>query len=359
MDEQQEIQQWLRDHPEFHAETPFSHATPEDDPYEMMVSRAETFSFTSTYRGYEEIITICDDHLARYERDGTLDETSELVFLVRRMREKASHQLKKLKEQFFVEDKTSDEVALLEEESIKQWRAMLGLGDDTEGIDGHDIGDPLSKESVQTSIFHRQVADLGVVHQNRIKEWLDILELVDDDLLELDPAPKDGVTHFAAHVSTMDLSVVTALLLDEKVAQEKKWENHLKQEVTFSIEIIDALHASQDADHRARSAYETGVFLPLLEAEDDASPMFDRFAGYVAKSGMRVKQRASQGQGTLLNLFSQETEWFGRAFSLAIELREVRTFLEIASYLAEKGATTPSEVEKIVEIAEYRNSRRF
>lgn len=359
MDEKQEIQQWLRDHPEFHAETPFSHASPEDDPYEMMVSRAETFSFTSTYRGYEEIITICDDHLSRYEKDGSLDEGSELVFLLRRMKEKASHQIKMLKEQFLVEGKTSDEVAVLEERSIKEWRAMLGLGEDTEGIEGHDVGDPLSKESVQASLFHRQVADLGVVHQNRIKEWLDILELVDDDLLELDITPKDGVTHFAAHVATMDLSVVTALLLDEKIAEEKVWKNHLQQEVAFTVEVIDAVHASQDADHRARSGYETGVFLPLLEAEDDASPMFDRFAGYVAKSGMRVKQRASQGQGTLLNLFSQETEWFGRAFSIALELREVRTFLEIAGYLAEKGVTTPSEVEKIVEFAEYRNSRRF
>lgn len=359
MNEKEEIQQWLKDNPEFHAESPFSHATPEDDPYEQMVERAETFSFTSTYRGYQQIIDICDDHLDRYERNGTTDEASELLFLVRRVRSKADHQLKELTRQFMVEGKPIEEIEELERESIRQWRALLGLGDDTEGIDGHDVGDPLSKESVQAGMFHRQVADLGVVHQNRIEGFLELLDLLEDDLIELDPTPKDGITHFADSVARMDLTVVTGLLRDELEQIVVKWEAHLGQEVLFSVEVIDAMHQTQDVDYRARSGYELGVFLPLLETDEDASPMLDRFAGYVSRSGMRVKQRATQAQGSLLNLFNQEIEWFGKAFSAALELREVRTFLELASYLAETPSIPPSEVEKIVESGEYRNSRRF
>ncbi|MBA4293909.1 hypothetical protein C0431_13180 [bacterium] len=359
MDEENEIQQWLRDHPEFHAETPFSNATPQVNPYEQMVERSERFSLTKTYRGYEEIIAICDDHIERYEKDGELDENNPLVVLLRRLKDKAEHQIKKLKQQFLLDGKTTDEIEQLEEESLKMWRTMLGVLEDEEGIHGHDVGDPFAKETIQTGLFHRQIADLGLVHQNRISGLLELLDLMEDDLLELHPALKDGVTHFAAHVVQTDLNVVVALLQDERGNVETQWGNHLKQEVAFSTDVIDAIHATQDNDYRARAGYESGVMMPLFEADEDASPLFDRFAGYVTRSGRRIKSRSSQGQGTLINLFTQEVEWFGRAFSLAIELREIETFREISAHLADQEDLTPEDVEKIVNSVDYRKSRRF
>ncbi|MGF0347603.1 hypothetical protein ACQR3P_28595 [Rhodococcus sp. IEGM1300] len=347
---EREIQEWLKDQPEFGAPVPFSNASPENDPYEEMLSRSERFSLTSTFRGYEEIIAITKDHLERYEKDGPINETNPIVRMMGLMRDKASHQLKMLRTQFMVKDEPIEEVEQLEAEMLANWRAILGVDHEHEdGLSGHEVGEfeQNQREISKLGTFHRQIADLGMVHQNRIQEWLDILDLLEEDLIFLDGRKEMGVSHFAANVATMDINVVSALLVDELEVLKKKWERHIGNDAMFTVEVIDALHASQDADYRARSGYESDVILQLMEAEDEASPMFDMFAEYLTRAGSRVKDRSAQAQGSLLSLFMQEAEWLGEAWRIALEMREVAQFVELTSIIGDAPSITPSSVEKI------------
>lgn len=357
MSERHEIEQWLRDHPEFNVEVPFSHASPEQDPYVQLIERSERFSLTETFKGYEEIIRICEDHIERYARQG-LDYESKglsadypLVSVVDLMGKKAAHQLSELKKQFLLEGKLTDEVEQLERESIRRWRAILGVDHEHEdAIGGHEVGEfeENQVEIAKAGAFHRQIADLGVVHQNRITEWLEMLDLLEDDLLYHDGKKEGGVTHFAENVAHMDHRVALALLNDESAMMRERFMNHAKKHTMFDTKVIDALHETQDTEYRVRYGYESTILYPLMEAEDEASPMFDRFADYLTRSGSRSKERSVQAQGTLLNLFTQEAEWFGEAYRLGLEIREIERYEKLMARLADTPSLPPSIIEEIV-----------
>lgn len=355
----------LPSEPTFRRIPPISHATEGENEGIQAFERAEDFSLTNTLLGYDEVVKIATEYqgfvLKRLENTEIIQAESQiegwllakgqvlsaegwLYGLLEIIRGRAEIANQELKEQFLIgENLTMAEIEQGEAKSIQNWKALLGIVEQ----EGHPREEPEidTKELASVSGLHRQIADLGVIHINRVEDMLEILELVEQECVSPEATIRDGISYLATFLESISS---TAALAQVKAVQQKRINELLqllKGGTQVNLERIKALHESQDQSFRMRNSYEANILNPLMEMTDGVSQAMDSFADILMESAEDASIASGQGQAALLQVFKSEREWLGRMFAKAVDLADTAHFVHILADLSINQASDAQEIE--------------
>lgn len=356
----------LRSEPVFRRFIPTSHAlVPQEEDIDQ-IARAEDLSLTNTLLGYQEVIRITTEYqsfiLKRLSSDRvtkaplnqmegwltsigmTLEADEWLYGLIEMMKERAVRSLAELRKQFLIDDsKLISDIEQGEQASLNEWRALLGITT----VDGHLAEEPevdLEKLASYAGL-HRQIADLGISHINRVEDMLDVLEIVEQDSISPEASVLDGASYLATFLANVSPSAALAQITS--IYQKRKVEmiQLLKGMKQVSMDRISAVHEHQDQSFRLRNSYETSLMNPLMEMEEGVSEAFDDFASMLMESATDASEASGQAHASLIQLFKTEYAQFGKLFSKVLDLTQGAKYVHILADLVQNQAKDAQDVE--------------
>lgn len=356
----------LRSAPVFRRPIPISHAIDDGGSGIAEIDRAEDLSLTNTLLGYTEVIKIANEYqsfilkrILASPLQGVSDEMVEgwiesmgatlsadqwLYCLLDIMRIRATRADEELRAQFLIgPNQAIDEIYQGEMKSLNNWKALLGI----EVVDGHPIEEPEIDMNDLASYagLHRQIADIGLVHINRVEDMLEILEIVEQECVSPEATLQDGASYLASFL--YDVSATAALAQVKTVHQKRVNELILLMKGMKQVNLnrIKALQEHQDQSFRIRNSYESNILNPMMEVEEGVSNALDDFASILMESAEDASEASGQGLAALMQLFKVEREQLGRLFSKAIDLANTAAYAQLLADLHVNPAVDIQDIE--------------